>query len=82
MFNHGTVTTARDWTGRFRQITTPTLVIHGEFDPILPLENGKALAAGIPKAQLLVLPGIGHELPQAELPLIADSVARLILSAQ
>lgn len=82
MFNHGTVTTAHDWTGRFRQITTPTLVIHGEFDPILPLENGKALAEGIPNAQLLVLPGIGHELPQTELPLIADSVARLILSPQ
>lgn len=82
MFNHGSLTTRKDWTGRFRAIATPTLVIHGEFDPILPLENGRAIAASIPNAQLLVLDGIGHELPPAELPRIADSVARHILTAQ
>lgn len=82
MFNHGSLTTKKDWTGRFRAITTPTLVIHGEFDPILPLENGKALAEGIAGAQLLVLEGIGHELPPAELPRIADAVARHALTAK
>lgn len=82
MFNHGSLTTKKDWTGRFRAITTPTLVIHGEFDPILPLENGKALDSGIPDAQLLILDGIGHELPPAELPRIADAVARHVLTAK
>ena len=82
MFNHGSLSTARDWTGRFREITTPTLVIHGEFDPILPLENGRALASGIPGAQLLVLRDIGHELPPTELPAIADAVARHVLTAK
>jgi hypothetical protein len=48
----------------------------------LPQENGKAIATGIPNAQLLVLEGIGHELPPRELPRIADSVARHILAAQ
>jgi pimeloyl-ACP methyl ester carboxylesterase len=82
MFNHGSLTTTKDWTGRFRAITTPTLVIHGEFDPILPLENGKALAEGIAGAQLLVLDGIGHELPPTELPRIADAVARHALTSK
>jgi pimeloyl-ACP methyl ester carboxylesterase len=82
MFNHGSLTTTKDWTGRFREIATPTLVIHGEFDPILPLENGKALAEGIPGAQLLVLEGFGHELPPTKLPHIADSVTRHVLALE
>jgi len=80
MFNHGNVTTTRDWTGRFRDITAPTLVIHGEFDPILRLANGEALADGIPGAELLVLHGVGHELPPADLPRIADAIARHVLA--
>ena len=75
MFNHGTLTTREDWTGRFREIACPVLVIHGAEDPILPVENGRALAAGIVGAALLVLPGIGHELPLPEIPGIADRIA-------
>lgn len=75
MFNHGTLATRDDWTGRFREIACPVLVIHGEDDPILPIENGRALAAGIKNAALLVLPGIGHELPLPAIPGIADRIA-------
>lgn len=63
MFNHGTLTMRHDWTGRFREIACPTLVLHGEVDPILPLANGEAIADAIPGAALVVLPGVGHELP-------------------
>ncbi|WP_309645268.1 alpha/beta hydrolase [Phenylobacterium sp.] len=62
-FNHGMVQLRDDWTGRFREIKQPTLVVHGEEDSILPVENGHALFHGIPGARLLVLPGVGHELP-------------------
>ncbi|MET0437324.1 MAG: alpha/beta hydrolase [Devosia sp.] len=78
MFNHGSVTTTQDWTGRFRDIAAPTLVIHGEFDPILPHENGEALADGIPGARLVTLDGAGHELPPEKLPAIAACVSGLI----
>lgn len=64
-FNHGMVTTAKDWTGRARDITCPTLVLHGSLDPILPLPNGEALAATIPGARLVVLGGMGHALPSS-----------------
>ncbi len=75
MFNHGTLTTRDDWAGRFRQITCPVLVIHGEEDPILPVQNGMALAEGIPGATLRTLPGIGHEIPQPVIPEIAALIA-------
>lgn len=46
-----------------RLITVPTLVAHGSDDPLFPLPHGEALAAAIPGATLLVLPGMGHEFP-------------------
>jgi pimeloyl-ACP methyl ester carboxylesterase len=59
-------------------IIQPVLVIHGEEDPILPLPNGQALASGIPGAQLIVLPGVGHELPPGALPTIVDEIAGFV----
>lgn len=41
----------------------PTLVVHGGADPLFPPEHGRALAAAIPGARLLELPGMGHQLP-------------------
>lgn len=66
MFNHATLDARRDWTGRFRDISVPVLVLHGEEDPILPVANGQAIADGIEGAELFVLPGVGHELPPAQ----------------
>ena len=46
-----------------RNVRTPTLVVHGTDDPILPLPHGRATADAIPGAKLLVLEGMGHEIP-------------------
>lgn len=78
MFNHGSRTTEKIWTGQFREIGRPTLVIHGADDPILPLPNGEALAAGISGARLVVLPGVGHELPARAIPPMVDKIAGLV----
>jgi hypothetical protein len=45
-----------------RHVTLPTLVIHGEWDEIIPVSDGKALfdAAGAARKELLVIPGAGH----------------------
>ena len=43
-------------------ITCPTLVLHGEQDLLVAVENAHALAQHIPAAQLTVLPGCGHQL--------------------
>jgi pimeloyl-ACP methyl ester carboxylesterase len=50
--------------GGFGDITAPTLVVHGDRDPFLPLSHGEALRDAIPGAELLVLAGAGHDLPE------------------
>ncbi len=47
-----------------RAIDTPTLVIHGDADPLIPVDAGKDTAAAISNAELLILEGVGHALPQ------------------
>ncbi|MFI9386388.1 alpha/beta fold hydrolase [Kutzneria sp. NPDC052558] len=51
------------WFDRLSQITAPTTVIHGDEDPLFPIEHGRSLAAVIPGAELVTLPQVGHELP-------------------
>ena len=41
----------------------PALVVHGDADRILPVENGRTLAARLPNARYVELPGAGHNLP-------------------
>lgn len=75
------MTTRVDWSGRFRDIDCPVLVLHGDEDPILPVENGKAIASGIRNAQLEILSGIGHELPPGRLDWIAERIAAHVQAA-
>jgi 3-oxoadipate enol-lactonase len=44
------------------QIDAPALVVHGEADLIVPVENGRALARRLPNARYVELPGRGHNL--------------------
>lgn len=46
-----------------RRISAPTLVVHGTDDPMFPLAHGEALAAAIPGGRLLVVEGMGHQVP-------------------
>lgn len=47
-------------------INAPTLVIHGDADPLLPVANGRRLAEVVPGARYLELPGVGHLIPWEE----------------
>ena len=58
--------------GRLR---IPTLVIHGESDRLVPVENGRRTAAAIPGAHLLTIPGMGHDLPPQLWPRVLDAIA-------
>jgi pimeloyl-ACP methyl ester carboxylesterase len=44
-------------------ISAPTLVIHGEDDPLIQVSGGEATAAAIPGSKLVKIPGMGHDLP-------------------
>jgi len=48
---------------RLPQITAPTLIIHGDRDVIIPVENAHVLGARIPGAQLHIVAGAGHGYP-------------------
>jgi pimeloyl-ACP methyl ester carboxylesterase len=48
----------------FASIKAPTLVVHGDHDPVCPLPHGQALRDAIPGAALLILEGAGHDLPK------------------
>jgi pimeloyl-ACP methyl ester carboxylesterase len=58
-----------------KQISTPTLVIHGEADPLVPVEGGRDTAANIAGARLMLIPGMGHDLPLALVDILADAIA-------
>jgi len=45
---------------RLGEIAVPTLVAHGDVDPLVSIKGGQLLAAGIPGAILKVYPGVGH----------------------
>ena len=60
---------------RLKAVKTPTLVIHGVDDPLVPVEGGRDTAAHIPGAKLLEVPGMGHDLPLELVEQIADAIA-------
>lgn len=55
-------------------VTVPTLVIHGDADPLARIEGGRDTAAAIPGAELLVIAGMGHDLPRGAWPTIVDAI--------
>lgn len=63
-----------DRTAALRTITAPTLVIHGEADPLITSSGGKATARAIPGARLLLVPDMGHGLPERLWPQLVDAI--------
>ncbi len=63
-------------------IKIPTLVIHGTADPLMPVEGGKETAAAIPGANLILIEGMGHDLPHGGAwPQIIDALDQHIRKA-
>jgi pimeloyl-ACP methyl ester carboxylesterase len=61
--NHFVIDTGEPIGRRRIEFDAPTLVVHGERDPVFPLGHGQALQKQIPGAELLILERTGHELP-------------------
>jgi pimeloyl-ACP methyl ester carboxylesterase len=57
-----------------KRVTAPTVVLHGADDPLVPLDGGKDTAANIRGADLRVVPGMGHDLPEALFPVVVEAV--------
>jgi pimeloyl-ACP methyl ester carboxylesterase len=63
-----------DRTEGLRQVKLPFLVIHGEEDPLVTVSGGKATAAAVPGSKLMLMPGMGHDLPEALWDQIIDAI--------
>ncbi|RZL37267.1 MAG: alpha/beta fold hydrolase [Rubrivivax sp.] len=62
---------------RLDRITTPTLVLHGQDDALIPVAAGHDLAKRIPGARLEIIPGWGHDLPEPLWPRLAAAIASI-----
>lgn len=67
--------TAYDRRAKLRTIKVPTVVVHGENDPAVPLAGARDIAACVPGAELRIVPGMGHDFPVALAPVIADAIS-------
>ena len=58
-----------------KTVTVPTLVLHGEDDPLLPVECGRDVAALVPGAKIETFPGWGHDVPEQMVPKLVSSIS-------
>ena len=72
----GAIMASGSRTAALRQLDVPTVVIHGESDPLVPLRAGLATARAIPNARLLTIPGMGHNLPEPLWPKLVDAIVK------
>jgi len=63
--------------GRLSELRVPALVLHGERDPLLRPAAARRTAAAIEGARLVLLPGVGHDVPAAVWPRVAGEVRAL-----
>ncbi len=60
-----------------RGLRVPTLVVHGGVDPLVTPSGGERTAELVPDATLLVVEGMGHDLPAAHVPAIVEAITTL-----
>lgn len=70
-----------DRTARLRELDVPTLVMHGAEDALCDVSGGRATAAAIPGAKLVVFDGMAHDFPRALWPRFTEEIAGLIQRA-
>lgn len=73
------VVASGDRTERLHDVRVPTVVLHGDSDVMIDVSGGKATAAAIPDAELVIVPGMGHDLPE---PLWPDIVAAIVRATE
>jgi pimeloyl-ACP methyl ester carboxylesterase len=71
-----------DRTAELRTIAAPTLVIHGDQDPLIAPSGGEATAKAIPGGRLMIVPGMGHGLPERLWTPLVDAIAKHIDDAE
>ena len=65
-----------DRTPGLRDVTVPTLVIHGLHDRLIKPSGGVATAAAVPNSRLVMYPDMGHDLPAPRLAEMVEEIRR------
>lgn len=65
---------SEDRTAKLASVTVPTLVVHGGSDALVDVSGGKATAAAIPGATLMIVDGMSHDLPEGAWPEIIQAI--------
>ena len=63
---------------RLKTLRIPALVIHGGDDPLIPPSGGEDTANSIPGAERLIVPGAGHDLPEALVPVYVQAIGEFV----
>ena len=69
------VVTQRDRTPGLHRLSVPTTVVHGLKDKMVHVSGGRATAAAIPGARLVLVPGMGHNLPSGLFDLLTEAIS-------
>ncbi|WP_218779844.1 alpha/beta fold hydrolase [Hymenobacter crusticola] len=75
------VESLHDRRAQLRMLQVPTLVVHGDADPLVPVAAGQDVAATIPGAEWRLLPGMGHEVPLQLVPVLVDAITAVATRA-
>jgi pimeloyl-ACP methyl ester carboxylesterase len=67
-----------DRTERLRHLEVPTLVIHGLADRMCDVSGGRATAEAIPGAELVLIEGMGHDLPPGLRSQLSERIAEFV----
>jgi pimeloyl-ACP methyl ester carboxylesterase len=70
------VTASGDRTAALRRLDVPTVVIHGDSDPLVRPAAGRATARAIAGSHLCMIEGMGHDLPRELWPIFVEEIAR------
>jgi pimeloyl-ACP methyl ester carboxylesterase len=70
-----------DRTERLRSVRIPTLVVHGDNDPLVTVAGGIHTAETIPGAELMIIKGMGHVLDRRVWPDVVDAIEKLAARA-
>ena len=66
---------------RLKKVHAPTLVLHGVDDVLVPVENGRSVAAAVPGARLIEFDRMGHDLPRRVWPQVIEAIAEMARQA-
>jgi pimeloyl-ACP methyl ester carboxylesterase len=65
-----------------KELRCPALVLHGADDPVIPAAAAKDTAESIPGAELIIVPGMGHDFPSALVPVFLKHIGGFVSKAE